>query len=61
MCAQDRLGGSGDMLPLQICEIRMLRLAENEFLTTNSLTFSPCIKIPLHFQIFQVAGHPVLG
>ena len=25
-----------------------------------SLTFSPCIEVPCHFQVFQVAGHPVI-
>ena len=62
-------GGLG-MLPQKIFKIKMLRLAENEFHTTkfpdlsflflkNSLTFSPCIEILRHFQVFQVAGHPV--
>ena len=48
------------MLPQKSFKIRMLRMAEIEFHTTKFPDFSPCIKIPWHFQVFQVAGHPAL-
>ena len=52
--------GVWGMLPQQILKIRMLRLAENEIHTRKfhdfSLNFSPCIEIPWHIQVFQIAG-----
>ena len=39
-------GGVSGILSQKSFKIKMLRLAENEFHTKNSLTFSPSIEIP---------------